>query len=325
METPVWSSGGLEGRLTLVLPAWRAAKFIGDTLDDLLVQSLREFSLVVTVDGDSDDGTVERVVAGLKRVRRIWRTEVWTADQRLGWVENTNRGLRLVRTRRVCIMPHDDRVPSGYLAALENALEANPGAVVASCDMRMFGGVVAGAGWRTRLRHFLPWRRRLQLPGTTLLEDQRTRTRTFLTRLFPAVAFRGLIDREVAGHDWLIDHGSGDDFAADTTWLFKLALAGPMVGAKGAVYRKRMRRQSAHATWLQVDPGLQRTRWIAHCRDCRAVLARIDGETRWPEARRWLLARLWQINAPLWAQARWHHHERTEKRAAAAALFATPS
>lgn len=325
MEIPVWSSGGPEGRLTVVLPAWRAAKFIGATLDDLLAQSLGEFSLVVTVDGDSDDGTVERVVAGLKRVRRIWRTEVWTTNQRLGWVDNTNRGLRLVRTRRVCIMPHDDRVSSGYLAALENTLAANPGAVVASCDMRMFGGVVAGAGWRGRLRSFMPWRRRLLLPGTALPGDRRTRARIFLTRLFPAVAFRGLIDREVAGPDWLIDHGSADDFAADTTWLFKLALAGPMVRAKDAVYRKRMRRQSAHAAWFETDRDLQRKRWLAHCRDCRAVLAKVDGETCWPEARRWLLARLWQTNAPLWAQARWHHHERAEKRAAARALLVLPT
>lgn len=321
-EHPAWSSGGPDGRLTVVLPAWRAAKFIDATLGDVLAQTWHEFSLMVTVDGESDDGTAERVMARLQRARRVWRTEVWTAPRRLGWVDNTNRGLRLARTRRVCIMPHDDRISSGYLAALANALAANPGAVVANCDLRLAAGVGVGPGWRARLRRLMPWRRGLLLPGMTLRGNQRARARIFLTRLFPAVAFRGLIDRDVAGPDWLIDHGSNNDFAADTTWLFKLALAGPMVRAPGGDYRKRARPQGAHAAWFEGGPEVQRTRWIGHCRDCRAVLAKVAGASAGPEARRWLLARLLQLHGPLWRPAQWTRHDRSGRRAAARALFA---
>lgn len=316
-----WAAGGPEGRLTVVLPAWRAERFIDATLRDLLAQTLEEYTLLVTVDGESRDGTARRVIDTLTRARRSWRTEVWVAKERLGWVANTNRGLGLATTRRFCVMPHDDRILPGYLAAMTAALDNSPGAVLANCDLRVVRRGGTDVGWRRWLRRLLPPGKGWLLHGTALTGERRERVRTFLTREFSAVAFRGLIDREVAGPDWLIDHGSSEDFAADTTWVLKLAMAGPLVRVPAVYYRKQAGPAGAYAKWLAGGKEARRARWLAHCRDCGRVLERATGGRPWPEARRWLLARLWQSQGSLWEQARWAQSERDSRRAAAVALF----
>lgn len=316
-----WTNGGPEGRLTVVLPAWRAARFVGRTLEAVLGQTLTDFSLLVVVDGESGDGTAEVAIRRLKRAGRRWRTEVREAPARLGWVGNVNRGLALAGTRRCCLMPHDDWVERRYLAALWDGLDAVPGAAAAYTDIRMTGESSRGASWRSRLGRWLGVGRSHVLREPSLLGARRERARRYLLEAFPALAFRGLVDREVVGEDWRVDGGSCGDFAADTTWGFKLALAGPLVRVPGALYRKRLRLAGAHGAWFKGEEAEQKARWLAHCRDCRAVLERCGG-AEWPEARRWLLARLFQRRRRLWGSAYWEPGDRTGRREAVRALFA---
>jgi hypothetical protein len=175
--------------------------------------------------------------------------------RRLGWVGNSSAALAAAAAAGAdfaCLQPQDDVLEEDYFAALLAAADANPGAAVIYSDIQCFGShdevirqaPVAGSSFERQIG---------------LLRDH-----------FDAVAFRGLT-RVSALHSMLPMTGNPcGNFAADTVWMARQALAGDLVRVPRALYRKRFHANNTHAQWFNWPRERRRTAWIRHCLDMLA-------------------------------------------------------
>ena len=98
--------------LTLIVPAYNAANYLPNCLDDLLAQTFRDFEVLVM-----DDGSTDRTAdIGEQYARRDPRIRVMRLPHG-GVSAARNRGLELAESRYVAFMDCDDRVDHQYLAA----------------------------------------------------------------------------------------------------------------------------------------------------------------------------------------------------------------
>lgn len=110
--------------VSVCVPAYNAAPFIGDTVASVLAQSYDDLELVV-VDDASTDGTAE-VVASFADARvRLERNEVG-----LGVAGNWNRAMSFANGRYVKLLCHDDTLRPDCLASQVTLLEAHPDVVM---------------------------------------------------------------------------------------------------------------------------------------------------------------------------------------------------
>lgn len=123
--------------VTVCIPAWQAAGFIDRTLECARAQTHAALRVVVSVDLGEDD-TVARCRAHAALDPRI---EVIAHEVRLGWSANTNAALARVATPYFFLYFHDDVIAPTYVAALLAALQADPDAASAHCDLERFGNL----------------------------------------------------------------------------------------------------------------------------------------------------------------------------------------
>jgi glycosyltransferase involved in cell wall biosynthesis len=106
--------------VSVCVPAYRAARFIGATIESVLAQTLGDFELVV-VDDASPDGTAD-VVSGFSDGRiRLERNE-----ENLGLAGNWNRTVGLARARYVKVLCDDDTLRPTCLASQVEVMESQP-------------------------------------------------------------------------------------------------------------------------------------------------------------------------------------------------------
>ncbi len=111
-------------RVSIVVPAWNAEKFIRRTLETVAAQTYRDFEVLVVDDGSADKTkeTVDAFLAEKKLAGRCIRQE----NKKIAGARNT--GIRAAAGELVAFLDHDDL---WFPAKLERAvaeLDANPGA-----------------------------------------------------------------------------------------------------------------------------------------------------------------------------------------------------
>lgn len=111
--------------LTVAIPSYSGARFIGETLASLRAQTMRDFDLVVLDDASSDDTAA--IAASFADVRVIRNSE------RLGLAANWNAALTICETPYLVIAHQDDVYRPRFVATLLAALEAHPRAIAAHC------------------------------------------------------------------------------------------------------------------------------------------------------------------------------------------------
>jgi GT2 family glycosyltransferase len=237
-------------RICVAVPVWHGAEFVAETLESVLGQRGAELTIVVSVDGGD-----ETSAAACQPFLADPRVRLLVQPRRLGWVGNCSAALAAAAAEGVdyaCLQPHDDVLEHDYLAALLAAAEANPDAAVVYSDIQSFGTndrvirqpTIAGS----------PFERQLGL-----LRDH-----------FAAVAFRGLT-RVAALRSILPMAGNPcENFAADTVWMARQALAGDLVRVPRALYRKRYHANNTHTQWFAWSYERRITAWIRHCLDMLA-------------------------------------------------------
>ena len=139
--------------VSICVPVYNGAQFIGETLQSILGQTYRNFEVVVT-DNCSSDDTVQIVRSFVDpRIRLIIN------EANLGAIGNFNRAIAATRGKRVKIVCADDLIGPTCLAEQVAALDANPAAVLVCCRR----GIIDHRGRRWMSRRFpgLPCR----LPG----------------------------------------------------------------------------------------------------------------------------------------------------------------
>jgi glycosyltransferase involved in cell wall biosynthesis len=129
---------GLTPAVSVCMPAYNHAGWIGRTIESVLAQTLGDFELIVTDDG-STDGTAE-VVAGYHDARIRFERN----DRRLGAAGNWNRAVGLARAPFVKLLCDDDVLYPPCLerqaAVLANARNADVALVCCRRDIVDAGG-----------------------------------------------------------------------------------------------------------------------------------------------------------------------------------------
>jgi glycosyltransferase involved in cell wall biosynthesis len=247
------------------VPVWRGAEYVGETLDSLLRQRGVALAVVVSVDGAD-----EASVAACRPFLSDPRVALVVQPQRLGWVGNSSAVLAQAAsqgTEYACLQPYDDVLDDDYLAILAGTSADNPAAAVVYSDIQGFGAhdivirqaTVAGS----------PFERQL-----CLLRDH-----------FAAAAFRGLMRVSTLRSIIPIAGNRCDDFAADTVWMARQALAGDLLRVPLVLYRKRYHATNTHLQWGTWSYERRMTAWITHCLD---MLAEALKATTVPRERRML-------------------------------------
>jgi glycosyltransferase involved in cell wall biosynthesis len=119
-------------RISVVMPAYNAAQTVQRAINSVLLQSFKDFEVIIVDDG-SKDNTVQRV-AELKdlRIRLLQQPE------NRGGNAARNRGIREARASVVCFLDCDDEFLAHKLEFIDAYFEAHPDvdAVIDSFELR---------------------------------------------------------------------------------------------------------------------------------------------------------------------------------------------
>ncbi|MEX1108784.1 MAG: glycosyltransferase family 2 protein [Dongiaceae bacterium] len=234
--------------VTICVPVYQAASFVDETLAHIAAQSHHKLRILVSIDLSDDESA-----AHCSKFAADPRFDIVVQTERRGWIDNINSLIKRVETDDYCLIPHDDLIEPGYIAALRAALDRRPQAAVAYTDIQGFGALT---GWA------------IQKPIVGARFD---RVMTFLSQHFDAVAFRGLVRRSRAGNDLALKSNPFNGYAADTLWMLQVLQHGNLVRVRsepGHGYRKRYRVGSQHHNWLRWTIHRRLGAWIEHCGQC---------------------------------------------------------
>jgi hypothetical protein len=107
---------------------WNGRQYLKNCLISLEEQTFREFEVIV-VDNASTDGSVEMLQTHFPRVRVVRNAE------NLGFAAANNQAIRLSDAPFVATLNNDTEAEAGWLAALVDVMEKNPGA--GACASKM--------------------------------------------------------------------------------------------------------------------------------------------------------------------------------------------
>ena len=117
-------------KLSIGIPVFNGQEFLPELLDSLLVQTFRDFEILIC-DNASTDQTSEIC---REYERRDSRIRYFRNSRNLGAVANFNRVFELSTAPLFKWAAHDDLYHDGFLAVCVSLLEANPDTVLAHTD-----------------------------------------------------------------------------------------------------------------------------------------------------------------------------------------------
>jgi glycosyltransferase involved in cell wall biosynthesis len=215
-----------------LVPAWRAAAFIGQTLEALAAQSYPNLEILISDDASPDDTAAicERRAARDPRFRLIRQ------PANLGWIGNVNALLRAARGDYLAFAFHDDWPAPTYVERCVAALESNSGAVLAFSDVEL----VNLDGSREARTYPL-----LDGVADRLPRARRVARQQGAWWIPNRGVFRASAAKEIGG---LRRHLAGE-FAADWPWLLHMSLLGEFVRVPERLCTKIYRDQSLSRQW----------------------------------------------------------------------------
>lgn len=124
---------GATRRVSVIMPAFRAAKYIGAALDSVIAQTFTDYEIIVVNDGSPD--TVE-----LERALKPYGSKVlYVKQDNRGCSAARNAGIRVARGQFLAFLDADDYWEPEYLAEQVRFLEDNP-----SIDLVYTDGLLVG-------------------------------------------------------------------------------------------------------------------------------------------------------------------------------------
>lgn len=201
--------------VSVVIPAYNAASYIGDTIRSVLAQTRTDWEIIVVDDCSTDDTAAVAQSFADPRIRYVRQPEnLWVLKARY-------RGVQLAIHPRVMLLDADDLLRPEAIEVLEAALDANPDAVCAygrHIRIDKTGApLTPPGGLKARLRRLKPPQ---PAPEGWIVEDFLERNRMITGGL------------AVARRDALLDAGcleTGVRAAEDWACWTLLATAGPFV------------------------------------------------------------------------------------------------
>jgi glycosyltransferase involved in cell wall biosynthesis len=215
-------------RVSIGLPVYNAERYLRQSLDDLLAQTLTDFELIIS-DNASTDATAaicQEYAARDPRIRYVRQA------RNLGAVGNHRAVAALARAPYFKFASHDDRYDPDLLRACVEALEAHPEAVLAHSWHRTIDGqgeVISADPY----------------PLDTANPSPRARLRSVLRVSPGGTDFYGIVRTEVLRSV----RPQQDYYNSDRTFVAELALAGPFVQVPRVLFSNRQHEaQASHGS-----------------------------------------------------------------------------
>jgi len=126
-------------RVSVVIPAYNTAKFIGATLNSVLAQTFSNYEILIINDGSPDTPQLERALGPFRdRITYIRQENGGPARAR-------NRAIAQAKGRYIAFLDSDDMWMPDYLAKQVKILDLDPSVTLVCADACLFGdSVLAG-------------------------------------------------------------------------------------------------------------------------------------------------------------------------------------
>lgn len=133
--------------VSVVIPAYKAAKFVAEALDSVFAQTFRDFEVLVVNDGSPDTSDLEDML--LNYDNRIY----YIKQENRGPGGARNTGMRHAQGRYLAFLDSDDVWLPDFLADLFGFLEQNPSVDLVCSDCIFFGNPsLDGKSWHSLYR-----------------------------------------------------------------------------------------------------------------------------------------------------------------------------
>jgi glycosyltransferase involved in cell wall biosynthesis len=231
--------------VSIVMPTYRRARYIGEAIRSLQIQTLGDFELIVQDDGDGRDGTREAVrkLAGDDQRIRYRRN-----PSRLGMPGNLNAGIADTRGEFVAVCHDHDLYRPRFLERMVDALQRHPRAQFVHCAL----DTISPAGDH--------------LPGPAEdwpdVIDGQAWLRFMLSRLTCPVCALTVVRRETYARYGLYDASFG--FISDVEMWMRLSRRGDVAYVRDPLILVREREPDHFATRQAV--ALLSVQWRIHRR-----------------------------------------------------------
>jgi glycosyltransferase involved in cell wall biosynthesis len=123
-------------KISVIIPAYNYASFIGDCLDSVLSQTFKNWECIV-IDNGSTDNTSAIVEAYVKRDNRI--KYHYTLQKGVSLARNL--GVHLSEGTYILPLDADDKIANTYLEKALSIMNQNPQISLVYCDAILFGSV----------------------------------------------------------------------------------------------------------------------------------------------------------------------------------------
>jgi glycosyltransferase involved in cell wall biosynthesis len=120
-------------KVSVIIPAFNTARYIGDTLESVLAQSFRDYEVIVVNDGSPDTPELEKVLLKYQdRIRYI-------KQENRGLSGARNAGIRNARGQFLAFLDGDDLWLPDFLSQNLNFFEEHPAFDMVCADCVFFG------------------------------------------------------------------------------------------------------------------------------------------------------------------------------------------
>lgn len=123
----------MKERITILMPVYNGAKFLRETIENVLLQSYRDFIFLIVNDGSTDD--TEKIILSYKDSRIKYLKN----ERNLGLVKTLNKGIDLIETEFLARMDADDLWVETKLEKQLALLDSRPDVGICGTSIRKFG------------------------------------------------------------------------------------------------------------------------------------------------------------------------------------------
>jgi len=138
------SAGNRPPKVSVIIPAYNAARYIRDALESVLAQTFRDYEVIVVNDGSPDSPELEKVI--LKYQNRI----CYIKQENRGPAGARNTGISKARGEFLAFLDSDDMWLPDFLAEQLKFFAENPSLDMACADCVYFGNSeLEGTSWQS--------------------------------------------------------------------------------------------------------------------------------------------------------------------------------
>ncbi len=215
-----------------LVPAFNAASFIEETLDSIAAQSYSNLRVLISDDASTDEtGKICDRYATTDA-----RFSVLHQSLNLGWIGNVNALFEAAEGDYYFFAFHDDIFLPDYVQLLVEALEADPGAILAFPDIEYVksDGTVGTPSFR-------------ELDGVT---NRYERVRVMARKpQHNAIPVLGIFRSDAPGLVGGLKRNLAGEFVADWPWLLSLLVHGTFIRVPRILCRKIVRETGVVSGW----------------------------------------------------------------------------